>query len=39
MKWESYEVQGSGLFVFKENLKKLKAYLKVWNRDVFWKYK
>lgn len=28
-------VQGSGIFVFKEKLKRLKAYLKVWNRDIF----
>jgi len=28
-------VQGSGIFIFKEKLKMLKAYLKVWNMDVF----
>ncbi|XP_068498561.1 uncharacterized protein [Phaseolus vulgaris] len=30
-----YEVQGGGIYIFKENLKKLKANLKVWNRKVF----
>ena len=34
-KWHSYEVQGGGMFVFKEKLKKLKADLKIWNREVF----
>jgi len=28
-------VLGGGLFVFKEKLKKLKADLKVWNKEVF----
>jgi len=28
-------MQGSGIFVFKEKLKKLKADLKVWNRESF----
>jgi len=28
-------VTGGGIFVFKEKLKKLKADLKVWNREVF----
>ena len=28
-------MQGSGIFIFKEKLKMLKAYLKVWNMDVF----
>jgi len=28
-------VQGSGIFVFKEKLKKLKVDLKIWNREVF----
>jgi len=34
-KWQSYEVQGSGIYVLKEKFKKLKADLKVWNRDTF----
>ncbi|XP_068504281.1 uncharacterized protein [Phaseolus vulgaris] len=34
-KWESYEVQGCGIFVFKEKLKKLKEDLKVWNIESF----
>ncbi|XP_068503636.1 uncharacterized protein [Phaseolus vulgaris] len=34
-KWHSYEVQGGGMFVFKEKLKNLKADLKIWNREVF----
>ena len=33
--WSSYEVVGSGLFIFKEKLKKLKVDLKVWNKEVF----
>ncbi|XP_068498435.1 uncharacterized protein [Phaseolus vulgaris] len=33
--WSSYKVTGGGIFVFKEKLKKLKADLKVWNREVF----
>jgi len=35
LKWSSYEVQGGGIYIFKEKLKKLKADLKVWNKDVF----
>jgi len=31
----NYEIQGGGLFVFKEKLKLLKAYLKEWNMEVF----
>jgi len=34
-KWQRYEVQGSGIYVLKEKLKKLKADLKVWNKDTF----
>ncbi|XP_068472346.1 uncharacterized protein [Phaseolus vulgaris] len=34
-KWASYDVQGRGIFIFKEKLKKLKADLKVWNKEVF----
>jgi len=34
-KWQSYEVQGSEIYVLKEKFKKLKADLKVWNRDTF----
>ena len=26
-------MQGSGIFVFKENLKMLKVHLKVWNKE------
>jgi len=26
---------GEGFFVFKEKLKKLKANLKIWNKEVF----
>jgi len=33
--WPKYEVQGGGIYIFKEKLKKLKVYLKVWNREVF----
>ena len=33
--WSAYKVSGGGIFVFKEKLKKLKADLKVWNRDIF----
>jgi len=29
LKWSSYEVQGGGIYIFKEKLKKLKADLKV----------
>jgi len=28
-------VQEGGMFVFKEKMKKLKADLKIWNREVF----
>ena len=34
-KWHSYKVQGGGMFVFKEKLKKLKIDLKIGNREVF----
>jgi len=34
-KWLNYEVQGGGIFIFKEKLKKLKADLNVWNKKVF----
>jgi len=34
-RWLSYEIQGGGLFVFKEKLKLLKADLKEWNKEVF----
>ena len=33
--WVSYKVVGRGNFVFKEKLKRLKADLKVWNKEVF----
>ncbi|XP_068498242.1 uncharacterized protein [Phaseolus vulgaris] len=33
--WSSYKVVGREIFVFKEKLKKLKADLKVWNKEVF----
>ena len=33
--WVSYKVVGRGIFVFKEKLKRLKADLKVWNKEVF----
>jgi len=33
--WYSYEVMGDGIFIFKENLKRLKAYQKIWNKEVF----
>jgi len=33
--WSSFEIVGYGIFVFKEKLKKLKAELKVWNKEVF----
>ncbi|XP_068473127.1 uncharacterized protein [Phaseolus vulgaris] len=33
--WTSYKVVGRGIFVLKEKLKKLKADLKVWNKEVF----
>jgi len=35
LSWSSYKVMGGGIFVFKEKLKKLKADLKVWNKEVF----
>ena len=35
LKWSNYDVQGGGIFIFKEKLKKLKADLKVWNKEVF----
>ncbi|XP_068504131.1 uncharacterized protein [Phaseolus vulgaris] len=34
-RWPSYEVQGGGIYIFKEKLKKLKADLKVWNKTIF----
>ena len=34
-KWPSYEVQGGGMYIFKEKLKKLKVDLKVWNKEIF----
>jgi len=34
-KWVSYEVQGRGIYIFKEKLKKLKVDLKVWNKEDF----
>jgi len=34
-KWSNYKIQGHGLFVRKEKLKKLKVVIKVWNREVF----
>jgi len=34
-KWVSYDVQGRGIYIFKEKLKKLKVVLKVWNKEVF----
>ena len=33
--WVSYKVVGRGIFVFKEKLKRLKADLKVWNKEIF----
>jgi len=35
LNWASYDVQRSGIYIFKEKLKKLKADLKVWNKEVF----
>ena len=35
LSWSSYEVVGGGIYIFKEKLKKLKADLKVWNKEVF----
>jgi len=34
-KWSNYKIQGHGLFIRKEKLKKLKVVIKVWNREVF----
>jgi len=34
-KWFSYEVEGEGMFVFKEKLNKLKLDLRIWNKEVF----
>jgi len=34
-RWPSYEVQGGGMYIFKEKLKKLKVDLKVWNKEIF----
>jgi len=34
-KWPSYKVQGGGMYIFKEKLKKLKANLKVWTKEIF----
>ena len=34
-KWANYDVLGRGIYIFKEKLKKLKADLKVWNKEVF----
>ncbi|KAL8515928.1 hypothetical protein ACS0TY_014579 [Phlomoides rotata] len=34
-KWGSYEVEGWGGFVLKEKLKRLKADIKKWNKEVF----
>jgi len=36
-RWPNYEVQGGGMYIFKEKLKKkkLKANLKVWNKEIF----
>lgn len=33
--WRSMNIFGSGEFVAKEKLKRLKKKLKLWNRDVF----
>ena len=33
--WYSYEVVGDEIFIFKENLKRLKVDLKIWNKEVF----
>ena len=32
--WNNYEILGSGLFVMKEKLERLKSDIKKWNRDV-----
>jgi len=34
-KWESYYASGNPLSRFKDKLKFLKAYLRIWNREVF----
>ena len=34
-RWPNYEVQGGGMYIFKEKLKKLKVDLKVWNKEIF----
>ena len=34
-KWANNDVQGRGIYIFKEKLKKLKVDLKVWNKEVF----
>ena len=35
LKWDNFDVQGSGIYVLKEKLKKLKTELKIWNKEVF----
>ena len=35
LKWDNFDVQRSGFYVFKEKLKKLKTELKIWNKEVF----
>jgi len=35
LKWDNFDVQGSGIYVLKEKLKKLKTKLKIWNKEVF----
>ncbi|XP_068475080.1 uncharacterized protein [Phaseolus vulgaris] len=34
-KWESYQVQGYNMSIFKDKLKLLKADIKEWNRNIF----
>ncbi|CAJ2637710.1 unnamed protein product [Trifolium pratense] len=34
-KWDNMDIRGRKAFVIKEKLKKLKEYLKEWNREVF----
>ncbi|XP_068478909.1 uncharacterized protein [Phaseolus vulgaris] len=34
-KWNNYEIFGFGMIVLKEKLKRLKAYIKIWNKEVF----
>jgi len=34
-KWESYQVQGNSMSIFKDKLKLLKADIKEWNKNVF----